>query len=68
MTASVDSEVDKEILLLSIKALTQTLDDLVGECMDAEGKPKTPSYRALMSARGALPQWCKHPQPTKVKK
>lgn len=39
----------------ALAAVTKHLDDLVGACLDKDGKPAVPSYRALMSARGALP-------------
>lgn len=45
---------------MTVKVLTGMLDDLVGACMDAEGKPKTPDKKDLMRARGYLPASSKH--------
>lgn len=46
---------NKEIYESAIKQLTIVLDDLIGECLDENNKPKAPSARGLNSARGCLP-------------
>ena len=53
----------------ALAAVTQHLDELVGACIDKnDGKPAMPSYRALMSARGALPPTAVHAFPAKEPK
>lgn len=38
-----------------ISMFTMALDDLVGECLGDDGKPRAPSFRGLMKARSQLP-------------
>jgi hypothetical protein len=51
-TSMVTSE---DILMLSISALSEAFNDLISECMDEYGKPKRPTMKAIMRARGCLP-------------
>lgn len=52
---------DEEFVLKQcLDVLTNTLDNLVGACMDEQGKPRAPSYRELMEARGMLPKRCEN--------
>jgi hypothetical protein len=43
------------ILEISLKKLTEEFDKFILECMDEDGKPKIPSYKALARARGCIP-------------
>lgn len=43
------------VMETALRVMTRKLDDLIGECMDENGKPKAPTMRALMTARGYLP-------------
>jgi hypothetical protein len=52
--------IDREILEIALRAMSRSLDALVGACMDEAGKPKAPDYRELMRARGSLPPYCAH--------
>lgn len=47
----------EEILELSLKAMSNALNELIKECKD-DGKPKQPSYGAIMKASGYLPPYC----------
>ncbi len=47
-----------KILKIAIEALSLSLNEFVAECKDEDGKPKQPSYRALMKASGCLPLYC----------
>lgn len=50
---------EKDIVLeLAIKNLSMAFDEFVAACMDENGKPKAPDYRAMMKARGYLPPYC----------
>lgn len=51
-------EVDKEVLELSLLALSKQFDEFVAACVDPEGQPKQPSFGAAMKARGCLPPYC----------
>jgi hypothetical protein len=51
---------DTKVLLASIDVLSQHLDDLVGACIDDDGKPRTPDRRAVIRARSMLPSRFKH--------
>jgi len=44
-----------QLLKLAVCALTEKLDELIGECLDAEGKPKAPDRKTLARMRGYLP-------------
>ena len=44
----------------SLRVVSRALNDLVGACMDADSKPKTPDRGALMRARSMLPPYCEH--------
>jgi len=46
----------KDIKTIAIAVITGALDDLVGACFDDDGKPQTPDRRALMKAKGFLPE------------
>lgn len=60
---------DEEFVLEQcVHTLTNALDKLVGACMDGQGKPRAPSYRALMEARGMLPRRCENAFKEKGKK
>ncbi len=50
----------EDIYKLVIKNLTKALDEFVGECLDENDKPQTPSIQSLYKIRGSLPIWCKH--------
>jgi hypothetical protein len=54
------SDINKEILRLSLEAVTKSFDEFVGKCLDEDGKPKAPNIGAIMKARGCLPSYCKH--------
>lgn len=47
-----------EILEMALKHMSIQFNDFVKECMTEDGKPKEPSYKALMKARGYLPPYC----------
>jgi len=52
---------EKDIILeIAIKKLSVAFDEFVGSCLDENGKPKAPDYRAIMKARGYLPTYCEH--------
>lgn len=51
---------DIVILELTIKKLSEAFDEFVGSCLDENGKPKAPDYRAIMKARGCLPPYFEH--------
>lgn len=59
---------DKDELFVvetALKVMTRALDELVGECLGEDGKPKAPSMRALMKARGYLTPSCANAFPAK---
>jgi len=56
----------ESILAISLNLMSLALSELVGDCMDAEGKPKAPDYRTLMKMRGVLPPYCEHSLNKKV--
>jgi hypothetical protein len=47
-----------EVLKLALKHTSIQFDIFIKECMTEDGKPKEPSYKALMKARGFLPPYC----------
>lgn len=48
------------VLEMAIKKLSKAFDEFIGSCLDADGKPKAPDYKAMMKARGYLPPYCSH--------
>ncbi len=52
--------IDINILELSIKKLSEAFNELIGECVDKDGKPKQPTTQAIMKARGYLPMYCEY--------
>lgn len=48
----------EEVLKIALKQLSIQFNEFVKECMTEDGKPKEPSYKALMKARGYLPPYC----------
>jgi len=48
----------EEILELPLKAMSNALNELIKECKDNDGKPKEPTYGAIMKASGFLPPYC----------
>ena len=49
-----------EILEISLQKVSEAFDEFVNECTTEDGKPKQPSYQAIMKAKGFLPPYCKH--------
>jgi hypothetical protein len=43
---------------IAINAITDEFDLFISSCIDEQGKPKQPSMRDLMRARGCLPARC----------
>lgn len=43
------------LLKLSLKVVTDSLNDLVASCLDDNGKPKAPNNKTLMKSRAMLP-------------
>lgn len=58
MTQPPDLEQDVLVLTLSLKSLSKALDSFVSSCLNEEGKPKAPDYRAIMQAKACLPPYC----------
>jgi hypothetical protein len=54
------AETDVMVLETALSVLTKALDELVGECLDADGKPKVPHRGSLMKARARLTPSCKN--------
>jgi len=50
----------EEILKIALKQMSLQFNDFIKECMEEDGKPKEPSYKALMKARGFLPPYCEY--------
>ena len=44
-----------DVKIVAIHVVTKALNDLVGACFDENGKQKLPDRRALMKAKGYLP-------------
>ena len=55
-----EKDVDITVLKLSVKKLSEQFDTFIGECIDQDNKPKAPTYKSLMRARGYLPSYCKN--------
>lgn len=55
-----EKDIDITVLKLSLKKLSEQFDAFIGECIDHDNKPKTPTYKSLMRARGYLPSYCKN--------
>ena len=51
---------DVKVLDADVAVVSRALDDLVGACTNADGKPCTPDRGAVMRARSMLPPACKH--------
>ena len=47
-------------LEIALQIMSLALDNLIGECLDENGKPKAPHYKILAQVRGLLPPYCKH--------
>lgn len=47
-----------QILELSLRLMSNHLDELIASCIDESGKPKAPDMRSVMRARGVLPPYC----------
>lgn len=60
-------EIDKMVLELSLRFMSEAFNDFVTECMSDEGEPKMPTKQALMKARGFLPPYCSQSYKRKVK-
>jgi hypothetical protein len=56
-----------EILEMALKHMSIQFNDFIKECMTEDGKPKEPSYKALMKARGYLPPYCECALSKKIK-
>jgi hypothetical protein len=57
----------EEILKIALKQTSLMFDEFVKECMTEDGKPKEPSYKSLMKARGYLPPYCECALSKKIK-
>lgn len=53
-----NEQLDSIVLGIAIKKLSEAFDEFVCECIDSDGKPKQPTYQAVMKARGYLPPYC----------
>lgn len=51
---------ENQLLRLSLKVMTNALDELVGACMTPDGKAAAPTHKELMRARAYLPRGAKH--------
>lgn len=51
---------DVQVLEAAVAVVLRALDDLVGACTDADGKPCAPDHGVVMRARSMLPPACKH--------
>lgn len=51
---------DNRILKLALHETSIAMDVLIGDCMGDDGKPKAPSRKVMMRARGFLPPYCQH--------
>jgi hypothetical protein len=51
---------DIKVLALAAGVVSAALDELVGACLDGDGKPMAPDRGALMRARSMLPPTCEH--------
>jgi hypothetical protein len=49
------SDADLKVAQASYAVMSRALSDLVGACLDADGKPKAPTKKDLMRARSMLP-------------
>jgi hypothetical protein len=49
---------DALVLEIALRNVTLTLNNLITECLNVEGKPTTPSMQILMRSRAALPSYC----------
>ena len=52
--------IDVQVLELAVAVVSRALDDFVGACTDADGKPRAPDRNAVMRARAMLPPACRH--------
>lgn len=50
---------EKDILEIAIKHLSEQFDKFIAQCIDINGKPVAPTYKDIMRARGYLPPYCK---------
>ena len=57
---------EKIVLEIAIKKLSEAFNEFIGACLAADGKPKAPDLRAMMKARGFLPPYCEHAHKKKV--
>lgn len=51
---------DDSILHTALRLMSLEFDRFINECITEDGKPKIPSYKAVMRARGYLPPYCKN--------
>ncbi len=51
---------DVKILEAAVAVVSRALDELVGACLDADGKPRAPDRSAVMRARSMLQPACLH--------
>jgi hypothetical protein len=51
---------EEKILEIALRVMTDRLDMLVSACLGDDGKPKQPSMKDVMQARGYLPPRCKN--------
>lgn len=51
---------DIYILKTALDLVAKHFDELVSECLDAEGKPKAPSAGVIAKMRAYLPPGCKN--------
>lgn len=47
-----------KILEIALNKMSLALDNVISECLDERGKPKTPDHRVIMKTRGLLPPYC----------
>jgi len=48
-----------KILEIALQKISSAMDELINDCLDESGKPKSPSMQVLMRSRGLLPPYCK---------
>jgi hypothetical protein len=49
---------EDEILILSLKKLSEAFNEFISCCLDEFENPKSPTRKELMKARGFLPPYC----------
>ena len=53
-------DIDKKILELSLKKLSESFNEFLGACIDENGMPQQPTMQDIMKAKGYLPPYCEH--------